>query len=92
MLRITRIKRMTRISRVMTATRDVEMKTMANLVKNIDVLREKDGNHPGNTPNIEAIAGPEIVITQIVNKTIIVFVVATTIINVKMKRHPVQKY
>jgi hypothetical protein len=27
-----------------------------------------------------------------VNKTIIVFVVATTIINVKMKRHPVQKY
>jgi hypothetical protein len=44
--------------------------------------------HPGNKTKIKAIAGPEIAMTWIADKNIIVLGVVTTIIKVQMKRCP----
>lgn len=71
---------------------DAEMKITTEIMKNTDVLKEIDGNPPQNKTVIEATAGLEIATAQAVNKNIIVSAVMTTMIEMQIKKHQVQKF
>jgi hypothetical protein len=74
------------------AAMEEETEMAIEIMKNTDVSREMDGNHPANEPKIKTIVGSKIVVTWIVKKSTIAFVVAITMIKVQMKKQPVQKY